>query len=82
MPFPFFLKGMLYRSSPSGPSQVLVPTSYQIAGNQIYQVSVMCGSRIIFAPFQMYEILECLSPLLIFVLLLVFLFVESKCGRY
>lgn len=35
---------MLYRSSPSGPSQVLVPTSYQIAGNQIYQVSGMLPS--------------------------------------
>ncbi|KAE8743786.1 hypothetical protein FOCC_FOCC009562 [Frankliniella occidentalis] len=40
------MSSMLYRSSPSGSSQVLVPTSYQIAGNPIYQNSKGQASKL------------------------------------
>ncbi|KAJ1523260.1 hypothetical protein ONE63_001139 [Megalurothrips usitatus] len=40
------MSGMMYRPSPSGPSQVLVPTSYQIAGNPIYQNSKGQASKL------------------------------------
>ncbi|KAK3909745.1 MOG interacting and ectopic P-granules protein 1 [Frankliniella fusca] len=40
------MSSMLYRSSPSGPSQVLVPTSYPIAGNPIYQNSKGQASKL------------------------------------